>query len=120
MKIIKDEDLPPQIKEAYLRANKIGDSISKQLNEFIINQFNNDDEIKNFNYCQIISYPLKIVSRIFLNGVIFAHDIAKHFPDAETNLMELFEEAHAGLRVLSGFKEKPKEYINGIKRINTK
>ncbi len=121
MKFLKDEDLSAIHDYAFGIAKGLGEQLSQNICDTFVKLFNKDQKFHELTYSGALSTILKANNIIFLNLIMFSHHIGKHFPDSENNMQEIFEEAIAGLRLLSKFAEpNKKEYINGIKKIEVK
>jgi preprotein translocase subunit Sss1 len=118
MKIQTDEQLSNLHKYTFGKSKALGYSVADAVIKHFEDLFHTDEKFGQLDYSGALSSIMKSASIIFLKLIEFAHHVATHFPDAETNFPELLEECISGLRVLADVKEPDKkEYIGGIKKV---
>ena len=119
MKVVQDEDLSVLHKETQQIAKEISRFSTEEIIHRIEELFKENKYIRSLDYSGIVTFINTIGTHFFCHLFKYSSFIGRQFPDASHCERELFEEVHAGLRILLNMPEINKnEYVGGIKKIH--
>jgi hypothetical protein len=118
MKVVPDEDLSVVHAHTQKIAKSIAKREAKKIIDIMIKHFKNDKKFGELGYMGIMTFINTVGTHLFCQMFEYSCYIGTQFKDADHSRRDLFEEVHAGLRILLDLPEISKtEYTGGIKKI---